>query len=261
MYPYVMILGRAVPTYGLCMALAVVLVVGLSLRRVKGSGIVMEDVLIVGASGLGIGLACAKGLYIVVTYSPSEIWRQLSSGDFTMFNEGGLIFYGGLIGGLLGAWLGVKLAKCSFAALEGVVVPFLPLGHAIGRIGCVMAGCCYGMPYEGIGALHYPHSLSGISPQQGYFPVQLVEAAGDVAICLLLLRRKPTPDRPGALLRTYVIAYAILRFAVEFLRGDAIRGSAAGLSTSQWISLALLVVCVGHILYQNRGASRSQSAQ
>lgn len=242
------------------MALGVILVCLLSIRRAKRYAVTSEDILIVAASAIGIALIAAKVLYLFVSYSPETIWQRLSSGDFTIFSEGGLVFYGGLLGGILGGWLGSLLVKRPLLTLEPIIVPFLPLGHAIGRIGCLLAGCCYGMPYEGFGAIHYPYPVGTVLPGQGYFPTQPIEAIGDVVICLFLLYRERSPRRSGSQLLAYLTTYALLRFFLEFFRGDGIRGGFAGLSTSQWISLTLLAVAAIRTVYQKRRSSDKQQS-
>ena len=160
------------------------------------------------------------------------------------------MFYGGLAGGFLFALLGIRVAKTEFSLVERSVVPFIPVGHAIGRVGCVMAGCCHGFEYDGFGAIYYPHSITGLSPDQGYFPVQLLEALINVGICLLLLWLDKRLKRKGDLLLSYLGLYAISRFLLEMLRGDSIRGVWNGLSTSQYISIALLAVSVIALLWK-----------
>ena len=121
--------------------------------------------------------------------------------------------------------------------LVNAIVPCIPLGHAIGRVGCLFAGCCYGLPYNGIGAIH----LNPVGITHPVFPVQLLEAVLNLILsgCLLLYSRKKPSGY--SLLFLYLICYAVIRFLLEFLRGDQIRGLFIGLSTSQWISLLMLL--------------------
>lgn len=241
MYPYIHVFGRTIGTYGLMMAIAFLLVGMLSLRKAKHMQLPAEEVLIVGASAIGAGLLCGKILYIFVTYSASFLWERICAGDLSFISDGGIVFYGGLIGGVLGAIFGVRIARCQLVAIEHAVVPYIPLGHTLGRVGCFLAGCCYGRHYEGVLAVYYPNSVTGVSPEQGFFPVQLLEAAGNIVISLSLLCFERKLKRPLELLSAYLAMYAILRFVLEFFRGDEIRGIFSGLSVSQWISIALLL--------------------
>ncbi len=237
MYPIIQIFGRPIGTYGLMMALGVIFVSCLSICRGRRCGLQMNDFLIVGSTALGFALVGGGAAYFLVSYSWKILWLQISSGNFRFFLNGGMVFYGGLIGGIPGAFLGVRLAGCSRREVEWAVVPFLPIGHSVGRIGCVFGGCCYGISYDGPFAIFYP-DLDG-----GRFPVQILEALLDAGICAVLLSRSKRPRETSAILLEYLISYAALRFFLEFLRGDSVRGIIHGMSVSQWISLGVLVFC------------------
>lgn len=247
MYPYFDICGFKIGTYGTCILLAFFLVAVFSLKRGKPVGLRLEDLLIIAAMAFGGAVVVGGLLYVCVTYSFAQIVDFIRTGDFRFLGSG-IVFYGGLIGGIAGAILGILVARCDFQCVEYSVVPFIPLGHAIGRIGCVMAGCCYGFEYEGFLALHYPNALSGISPQQGYFPVQPLESLLNMGICLLLLWLSKKTKRKLGLLAWYLALYAVVRFFLEMLRGDAVRGIWSGFSTSQYISFGLLTACVLRLL-------------
>lgn len=251
MYPFIHILGRSIGTYGLCLAVAFSLVYFLSLRKGKRYGLIAEDLLIVGAFSLCAALIGGALVYILVTYSLAEIAVFIMHGDFHFLGSG-LVFYGGLIGGLIGAIAGIRVSGCKFSVIERAVVPFIPLGYAIGRIGCVMAGCCYGFAYDGPFALYYQNSLSGLLPEQGYFPVQPLESLINVGICMFLLWYEKKVKRVADLLFTYLAMYAVLRFVLEILRGDDIRGIWGVLSTSQIISVILLCISITGLLWKNK---------
>ena len=138
--------------------------------------------------------------------------------------EAGFTFYGGLLAGALFFVLaGARRLSSAqiWRTLNCAVIP-LVLGHAIGRVGCFLAGCCYGT-FIGESAVRHP--------------TQLYEAAGLFAMAGVMSTR-PLRSR-DFLVPLYLIAYALLRFMLEFLRGDD-RGFWHFLSTSQWISLALI---------------------
>lgn len=251
MYPYIHIFGRDVGTYGVCLAIGFVLAFLLALRKGKAHGLIVEDLLIVGAFALGSALLGGTLMYVFVTYSLTEILEFIQRSDFS-FLSSGIVFYGGLIGGLLGAMGGIRVAGCEFGVIEKTVVPFIPLGHAIGRIGCVMAGCCHGFPYDGLFALHYPRSVSGLPAEQGYFPVQPLESLINVGICAFLLWYEKKTKRVTDLLFAYLGLYAFSRFFLEMLRGDAIRGMWNALSTSQIVSIMLLCVSVIGMLWKRK---------
>ena len=168
--------------------------------------------------------------------------------------SGGFVFYGGLLGGLAGAWLFCKQRRTSFAALGRDLVPALPLFHAFGRVGCFLAGCCYGIPAP-VGWLGVTFPPSAVEAPSGVplLPVQLYEAAGCVLLFLLLDHLVKCGWLGDRLLALYLALYALFRFLLEFLRGDAVRGFLGPLSTSQVLSLAVLaVVLLGHLLHHRR---------
>lgn len=251
MYPFINIFGHTIGTYGLCLTVAFAIAFFLALRKGRAYGLIAEDLLIVGAFALFFALIGGALMYIFVTYSLAEIVAFIQGGDFSFIGDG-IVFYGGLIGGLLGAITGIRIAGCKFSVIERAVVPFLPLGYAIGRIGCVMAGCCHGLAYDGPFALHYPNSVSGLLPEQGYFPVQPLESLISIGVCTFLLWYEKRVKRVTDLLFTYLGLYAFSRFMLEMLRGDDIRGIWGVLSTSQIISIILLCVAVAGLLWKNK---------
>lgn len=251
MYPYIYIFDRQIGTYGLCMLLGFYLAAICAMKRGKPLGLKLEDLIIVAAMTFAGAIVGGGLLFVFVTYPMEQIIAFIRNGDFR-FLASGIVFYGGLIGGVLCALLAVRITKCKFAVIERAVVPFVPLGHAVGRIGCVLAGCCHGFPYDGPLALYYPNSLTGLSPDQGYFPVQPLESVINVLICVILLLAQKKLKRVTDTLFMYLGLYAISRFFLEMLRGDAIRGLWNGLSTSQYISIALLAVAVAGLLWRKK---------
>lgn len=254
MYPYISILGKTMGTYGVCMVLGFFLAGFLSWRKGKKFGVSIEDILIVAAFALLGALLCGGLLFVFVTYPVEQIIQFIRQGDFS-FLASGIVFYGGLIGGVLGALLGIRVARCELRALERAVIPFVPLGHAVGRIGCIMAGCCHGFAYDGPFAIYFPHSVTGLDPDQGYFPIQLLEAVLNCAVCVVLVLLSQKERKTFDLLFTYLGLYAVERFILEFFRGDAVRGIFVSLSTSQWISAFIMATCLGYILLR-RGSEK-----
>lgn len=243
MYPFVDFFGNQIPTYGLCVLIAVYLVGVLSFLYAKKVKTAFEDILVVGAGALLAGLLGGWLLSLFVTHSLHDILEMVGKGDYS-FLGGGLVFYGALIGGVLGGLLCVRITGAPLVTIERCIVPYIPFGHAIGRLGCILAGCCIGTPYDGFGALYYSNSLFGLDPNQGYFPVQLLEAAALMCIGLYLVWLRGVQKNRLELLLSYFGLYGFVRFLLEFLRGDMVRGFYGGLSTSQWISLGSVCVCI-----------------
>jgi phosphatidylglycerol:prolipoprotein diacylglycerol transferase len=168
--------------------------------------------------------------------------------------EGGLVFYGGGIGAAVVAALFARRERWSFWRVGDVFAPALALGHALGRLGCFAAGCCFGKAAAVPWAVSFPAgsvafdemlSQGAIAPGAALtsplHPTQLYEAAGELLIFGLLLALRPrVRDRAGALFLAYVALYAPLRFVVEVFRGDAARLYVVPLTTPRlaaWLGL------------------------
>ena len=243
MLPCLSFFSLSVPTYGLCAVLGLLLGFALAALRVRRAGLSAEALLqTVGIVLLGVLLG-GKLLYLAVTFTPPSLLTVLRAGDLTPLFGGGMVYYGGLLGGLLALPPGARFAGVKPAPYLSAALPSIPLAHAVGRVGCYLAGCCYGFPYGG------PLSQIPADASLGTaFPVPLAEAAGELVLCaaLVLLGRRRTLTLP-----TYLAPYAVLRFLLEFLRGDEGRGVWL-LSTSQWISLFILLTLIGYRCLRTR---------
>lgn len=244
MMPFITFFGKEIPTYGICMLLGFLVVTFTTAIKSKKINIPADSVLVITALILAGAIVCGTALYIFVTYPITYMIDSMKMLDFTFITSGGIVFYGGLIGGIAGAIISGRLLRIDIWSLEDIVVPLIPLGHAIGRIGCLLSGCCYGIPYSGPLAICYTNSLFNLPGDMTYFPVQLLEALLDIIIMLYLLYYVKKPHKQNDVLFMYIFLYALMRFCTEFLRGDSIRGLFMGLSTSQWISIGLIIIFV-----------------
>lgn len=150
----------------------------------------------------------------------------------------GFVFYGGLLGALLATYISCKALSLETKKVFNFLVPVYMAFHACGRIGCLLAGCCYGKEF-----------IIGFVMKDGVrrFPVQLLESLCIVAIMCVVLRMEKRRETVN-LLKVYLPIYAMCRFCLEYLRGDEIRGIWGIFSTSQLISIAIiLVIGVGEI--------------
>ncbi len=207
----------------------------------------VDSMIVILALGISFGIAGAKGFYLVTVLGVKNILPVLRSEGLSALIGEGFVFYGGLLFGALGAYLGTLLMKESVSAVCFAVVPALPLGHAFGRLGCFFAGCCYGVPYDGPGSVVFP-----VLAPQAVFPVQLLESFLNLllfALLLVLRRRRVSGEK---LLLLYFTVYSVLRFLLEYLRGDSVRGAWGDFSTSQWISLLILAASVVLFLKDRR---------
>lgn len=166
-------------------------------------------------------------------YAQKPIW------EIFMVHHGGLVFYGGLIGASLTIVLYTQIHKLALWTLADILAPSIALGHAFGRLGCLMNGCCYGRACAWPWAIHFPqgHETFG----HGVHPTQIYESLLNLALYALLawlFRRKQFAGQVFAL---YLIAYALLRSTVEYFRGDYALHYLSGMVTvGQMVSVAVL---------------------
>ncbi|AKJ64521.1 prolipoprotein diacylglyceryl transferase [Kiritimatiella glycovorans] len=162
-------------------------------------------------------------------------------GEIARIDHGGLIFYGGLFGGLAASWLIAKARHESFLKLGDFIITALPLGHALGRVGCFLNGCCYGIPCRLPWAVRFPPDShpDEVWPGQSLHPVQLYESGWNLALYGALLFVYLRGVRPGRVASLYFVFYGTGRFLFEFLRGDP-RLRWQLLTVAQWTSLAVL---------------------
>ncbi len=183
----------------------------------------------------------AKLLFVLV--SVREI-IQLKL-NFMEVLKGGFVFYGGVLGGALGVWIYAKQFRTPVRGYVDIFATVIPLGHAVGRVGCFFAGCCYGMEYNGYGAVVYESSTNFFTPLGvPLLPIQLIEAVclASLFVVLMILFFKGK-QQDGKITLMYALSYALLRFVLEFFRGDKERGVLL-FSTSQWISLAIVAIAI-----------------
>lgn len=246
MYPIVTIFGRPIGTYALSSVAGILLAGWYACRAARRRGVDDNEIivlLLVSAVGILLGshvLYALTNLPALLRYLSES--ANLPLGDWfrgLLPYVGGAVFYGGLLGGLAAGALYLRIRRLPFAAYADIAAPAIPFFHAFGRIGCFLGGCCYGIPWEG--GITYTRALSPEANGVARFPVQLLESALLFALFFLLAALFRRGALRAKLLALYLAVYAVLRFLLEFLRGDAIRGVYFGLSTSQWISLAILL--------------------
>ena len=246
---YLNLFGLEIPMYGVLFWFGILAAAATAalIREKRGiSGFDLAGSAIYTMIGAIIG---AKLLYLTVSFVDILEYASVYELSFIemlpLVIKGGFVFYGGLIGGFLGLFIYTRQFEMELSCLLDIYATVLPLGHAIGRVGCFFGGCCYGIAYDGPFS-HTYHTATGTAPiGVALFPVQLLEATCLVILFVfqlyLFIKKR---DIKGITVVNYVIVYAVLRFSLEFLRGDAERGLLGTLSTSQWISIAMLLLTV-----------------
>lgn len=202
------------------------------------------------AGGLWVYFGALVGarLYWILQYDvPAHFYRAL------FFWQGGLVFYGGLAGGVIGAIAYLKCKGVPIVPMGDIVMPYLALGHAIGRVGCFLNGCCWGEPTSQPWGVCFPKTNWGAYEQQlkaglidrqasttlPVHPTQLYCAFGLVCIFFVLRYVYKHHNHTGLVLTLYPLLYGLLRFVVECFRGDSTR-PLLGMTVSQLIALGLV---------------------
>jgi phosphatidylglycerol:prolipoprotein diacylglycerol transferase len=243
------IFGFQIYWYGILAAAGFVLGFGTASRRAPRAGIKGEEVFNL-APWIIIGAIVGARLLYVISY-----WEQEFAGKplIQILNmRSGLVYYGGLIGASLGTILFCRKRRIHLWRMADVMAPSIALGHAFGRMGCFMTGCCYGKPTDLPWAVHFPHEHW--TKGMGVHPTQIYEAGLNLLFyCgLAWLFRRRRFD--GQVFAVYLIGYALLRAFVEHFRGDYtqfyLRGS---VTPGQAVSVVILAAGIA-IWWKQRGA-------
>jgi len=172
--------------------------------------------------------------------------------DIVRFWRGGLVFYGGLVFAFAtGTWY-VRKHRLNFIRLADLFAPSIPLGQALGRLGCFSAGCCYGKPTGVPWAVTFtdPDSLAPLGVP--LHPTQLYESAATFGIFLVLRAMRLKPRFQGKLFWYYLLFYSTARFVIEFFRNDP-RGWVIPqtLSSAQAVGLIVIPAAIYMLLQKN----------
>ena len=245
MFPFVTIIGRTIGMYQIAM-LAGIFAAGVYVCRLctKNGYNDNDGVIFLLLTSIGV-FTGGHVLYSIVNY---QIFIHVikNIANINSFNNflnavyliwGGNVFYGGLLGGILAAIIIFK-KKPQYRYLLDFVVPAIPLLHFFGRIGCFLAGCCFGIKSSFGFTFH--DSIIAEANEINRFPVQLLEAFINLLLFFILdyFRRKNFFRQN--IIYIYLLFYSVARFFIEFMRGDAYRGIFFNiLSTSQIISILL----------------------
>ncbi len=225
--------------YGLMIGIGIVLAFIAGTYLAKKKGIDADELFNLTTISVIGGFACAKVLFCIVE------WDSFVKNPLGTLGSSGFVVYGGIIGGILLCALYCKMKKLPFWKYFDTVLPAVAIAQGFGRIGCFLAGCCYGRETDSFVGIAF-HNSKFAPNDVKLIPTQLFSSAGCfiMAAVLFAYSRKERKDaRTGAL---YLIMYSIGRSVIEYFRNDY-RGAIGILSTSQFISIFILIV--GIILF------------
>jgi phosphatidylglycerol:prolipoprotein diacylglycerol transferase len=254
MHPILFEIGRfPVYTYGVLLAAAYLLGLQFALMRARARGLDGNRVMDLGIWIIISALAGAKLLLLIVDFktyraNPSELVDLVRSGG---------VFYGGLIAAVVVALWYLKRHRMPMWTVTDVFAPGIALGHVIGRLGCLFAGCCFGRPTSVPWAITFHNEYAsrnvGTPLNVPLHPTQLYEAGAELLILgILLAAERRGRGFPGRTFWTYLLLYGISRFVIEFYRGDS-RGMVFDvLSTSQFVSIILVPLSIVMLIVLGR---------
>lgn len=238
MYPELFrVFGQPIYGYGTMIALGIIAALLLLSRRAKKRGYDEDSIFNMAIIAVIMGVVGGKVLYIVtelksIIEDPSQL-KNVGSG---------FVIYGSIIGGILAVVFYCRRKKWDLLKVFDLVIPSLPLAQGFGRIGCFLAGCCYGRPTTSfLGVKFKPGSLGPVDTC--VLPTQIFSSVFDFLLALFLLWYDRKERKKGRLFALYMIIYSIGRFIIEFVRDDP-RGNVGVLSTSQFISLFIVLIGV-----------------
>jgi len=245
-FPQLFHIGRFfLPTYGVLVSTGVLIGLWISVRNSSKQGINPDDAWNLGVMVVLCGIIGAKILYIV------NDWGYYSAhpGDIFSFStlQAGGVFSGGLLGAAAAAIWYIRKHRMPALATWDAFAPGLAMGHAIGRVGCFAAGCCYGKPTSHFWGVTFTSTLANANSYTPLGiplePTQLFEAAVELANFFILMWLFKRKKFDGQVLAAFLILYGVARYFLEFLRDDPGRGSVFGgiMTGTQLISICLVI--------------------
>jgi phosphatidylglycerol:prolipoprotein diacylglycerol transferase len=253
MYPEIFHLSF-LHTYGVLVAFGFLAAVWMATRLARRAGI---DADAVANLGIYCALAAMGGAKLMMFVVDPEARRDMFS--MATLQAGG-VFYGGLIAALAVSWWYMRKMGLPLLATADVFAPAIALGHAIGRLGCFSAGCCWGLRCDRPWAVTFrdpaANDITGVPLGVPLHPTQLYEALAEALIFGILYWRIAKPHGKGAIIGLYLVLYGTARFVVEFFRYHE-QGNLWGgpLDTSQAISLALIALGASRFVLVRRAAA------
>jgi prolipoprotein diacylglyceryl transferase len=247
---------KPVPIFSYGVMLGTSMVVGwfLAIRLAQKDGIPSEQAGAIYMWTAVWSIIGARLLYVITE------WQEFASPlDIFLLNKGGLVAYGGMIGGFLASWYGCHKRKIHLLRWADVSAPSVVLGTAITRVGCLLYGCDYGRRADLPWAIRFPRGAPAFADHVAHFglsetaqasfpvhPTQIYESLAGLSLFALLMLLRRVRKFSGLVFLGWVMGYGLLRSLIEVYRGDADRGTVGPLSTSQFIGF--LSVAAGAVL-------------
>lgn len=228
--------------YGLMIGIGFLAAILIGMKRAEKHGLDKDIVFNMGLLCIVGGMLGAKILYVITEWNniihSKNLWSDLAYG---------FVVYGGIIGGILILYVYSRFKKLNFLQYMDLIVPSVSIGQGFGRIGCLLAGCCYGRETDcpiGIVFHNSEFAPNGVS----LLPTQIFSSLGDFLIAGFLIWYAGKQKKDGKVISMYLILYGVGRFIVEIFRNDP-RGNVGMLSTSQFISIFMVAFGAGMMYF------------
>jgi phosphatidylglycerol---prolipoprotein diacylglyceryl transferase len=225
------------PTYGVLVALGFMAGLSVTVKLAKRGKLDPEKVTNLAVYVALAGLIGAKLLMIAFD------WPDIQIFSLATLQAAG-VFQGGLILALIAAFFYIRHNKLPILGVSDVFAPGVALGHAIGRLGCFAAGCCWGKECHLPWAVTFKNpaaaNLTGVPLGVPLHPAQLYESATEFLLFAFLYWRYGKPHAPGQIIGLYLLISSVVRFLIEFERFHE-QATAYGLSITQWIAIGLAI--------------------
>lgn len=258
MHPILFNLGPiTVYSYGLMLAIGFLAGIALALKRAPKYNLPnKDDILDISILTIAAAIIGSRLLYVLIN------WPEYASNPIRIlfFNEGGLVFFGGLLGVIITGIPFIIIRKLPVSRILDCCAPSIGVGHFFGRLGCFLNGCCYGRETASSIGVIFPSTGDSI-PRH---PTQIYESLFTISLASFILWIDKDTNKfrkkigEGGLFALYIFIYSAGRICIELFRGDP-RGSLGMLSTSQLIGAALLLASGGFLAYRIRGHNGSES--
>lgn len=240
--------------YGLMIAIGVIAAFFVAEYRAKRIGLDAQQVFPLGIACLIGGIVGAKVLYYI-----TDLKNIIADPSILLDFGDGFVVFGGILGGIFAGYLFCRFRKLRFLKYFDLVMPSIALAQGFGRIGCLLAGCCYGEETKSTFSIVFQNSL--IAPNHVHLiPTQPISSALDFVHFFILLFLAKRVKADGQIAGFYLIFYSAGRFVIEFFRGDLIRGTVGILSTSQFISIFTFAAGIAVVVICGRRAAAGKQA-
>jgi len=235
--------------YGIMIALAVLLLIAWMIWQVrKGAKLTYDEVLTAALVAIPSAIVFSRLLHVI------DRWDYYSQFPGQIVGFEGLTIYGAILGGALGIWIYSRFSKFRFGYVLDTLTPGVPIAQAVGRVGCLLNGCCYGAETDAFWGVVYTHPDTAAPVGVAVHPTQAYEILFLLAVSAFIFLIRSKIKIEGSLFLIYIGLYALWRFAIGFLREGT--DFLFGLQQAQVISLAVLLIVIPVITYRTIKARR-----